>query len=202
MQMSHIRPIQLNGCAATFWISHISCRVSSLSSAVSIQCVSCLTTLIFADSDILDVKRLTVHTLTQIVFSPYLSNIAKRAKIINLLKVIKSWKAWDDISAMTNHQIIKSHLLTCLRLVDERHETRYDLSDVRFLSFDNLRYASLTHKKTVQMALARILKIDAISIDALLLETLQDRAKYKQLVKRRGREAQSLLNLLQAVCPL
>jgi hypothetical protein len=49
------------------------------------------------------------------------------------------------------------------------------------------------------MTLAHVLNIDAISIDALLLATLQDRAKYRQLVRRRGPEAQSLLNLLQAV---
>jgi hypothetical protein len=52
------------------------------------------------------------------------------------------------------------------------------------------------------VTLAHILNIDAISIDALLLATLQDRVKYRQLVKRRGQEAQSLLNLLQAVCLL
>ena len=54
--------------------------------------------------------------------------------------------------------------------------------------------------KTAQTILAHILNIDALSIDALLLATLQDRVKCKQLVKRRGHEAQSLLNLLQAVC--
>ena len=48
--------------------------------------------------------------------------------------------------------------------------------------------------------LAAVLKFDAIAIDALLLATLQDHVKYKQLVKRRGQEAQALLNLLQAVC--
>jgi len=42
--------------------------------------------------------------------------------------------------------------------------------------------------------------MDANAIDALLLATLQDHSKYRELVKRRDRrEAQFLLNLLQAV---
>jgi hypothetical protein len=41
--------------------------------------------------------------------------------------------------------------------------------------------------------------MDANAIDALLLQTLQNPVKYQQLVARRGQEAQSLLNLLQAV---
>jgi hypothetical protein len=38
-----------------------------------------------------------------------------------------------------------------------------------------------------------------MAIEALLLITLQEQPKYKDLVKRRGQEAQHLLNLLQAV---
>jgi hypothetical protein len=53
---------------------------------------------------------------------------------------------------------------------------------------------------TTQTSLAHVLNIDAIAIDALLLKTLRDHNKYKQFVRRRGQEAQSLLNLLQAVC--
>lgn len=53
---------------------------------------------------------------------------------------------------------------------------------------------------TTQTSLAHVLNIDAIAIDALLLTTLRDHNKYKQLVRRRGQEAQALLNLLQAVC--
>jgi hypothetical protein len=49
------------------------------------------------------------------------------------------------------------------------------------------------------MILGHVLKMDANAIDALLLATLQDQAKYRQLVKRHGEEAQPLLNLLQAV---
>lgn len=60
-------------------------------------------------------------------------------------------------------------------------------------------------KGTNQMTLDHVLKMDANIIDALLLATLQDRDKYMQLVKRQGQEAQSLLDLLQAVrsycCP-
>jgi hypothetical protein len=41
--------------------------------------------------------------------------------------------------------------------------------------------------------------MDAIAIDALLLQTLQNRVMYKHLVAQRGQEAQPLLNLLQAV---
>jgi hypothetical protein len=44
-----------------------------------------------------------------------------------------------------------------------------------------------------------ILTLDAIAMDALLLEILQDRVNYRLLLKRREHEAQSLLNLLQAV---
>ena len=46
----------------------------------------------------------------------------------------------------------------------------------------------------------QVLAMDANAIDALLLAILQDPAKYRHLVKQRGPEAQSLLNLLQAVC--
>jgi hypothetical protein len=49
------------------------------------------------------------------------------------------------------------------------------------------------------MTLDQVFKMDAYAIDTLLLATLQDRAKYRQLVKRHGQEAQSLLDLLQAV---
>jgi hypothetical protein len=42
--------------------------------------------------------------------------------------------------------------------------------------------------------------MDANAIEALLLIILQDRVKYRDLVNQRGPEAQSLLNLLQAVC--
>ena len=49
------------------------------------------------------------------------------------------------------------------------------------------------------MTLAHVLNTDAIAIDVLLLATLQDRVTYKKLVRRSGQEAQSLLNLLQAV---
>lgn len=49
------------------------------------------------------------------------------------------------------------------------------------------------------MTLERVLKMDANAIDALLLATLQNSAMYKHVVKRLGQEAQSLLNLLQAV---
>jgi hypothetical protein len=52
------------------------------------------------------------------------------------------------------------------------------------------------------MILTHILKIDAIAIDALLLVTLQDSVKYRQLVRRRDQDAQALLNLLQAVSSL
>jgi hypothetical protein len=44
-----------------------------------------------------------------------------------------------------------------------------------------------------------VLRLDTLAVDALLLATLQDRFKYQHLVKRRGPEAQSILNLLQAV---
>jgi hypothetical protein len=48
----------------------------------------------------------------------------------------------------------------------------------------------------------RILKIDAIALDALLLEVVTDPAQYRRLLKRSKHEAQSLLNLLQAVSPI
>ena len=44
-----------------------------------------------------------------------------------------------------------------------------------------------------------VLRLDALAIDALLLATLQDRVKYRRLVKLCGQEAQAILNLLQAV---
>jgi hypothetical protein len=49
------------------------------------------------------------------------------------------------------------------------------------------------------MTLDHVLKMDADVIDALLLTTLQDHAKYRHLVRLHGLEAQSLLDLLQAV---
>ena len=50
------------------------------------------------------------------------------------------------------------------------------------------------------MTLEQILKLDSKAFDALLIQTLQDRSTCRQLVDRCNREAQSLLNLLQAVC--
>ena len=54
-------------------------------------------------------------------------------------------------------------------------------------------------KGTLRMTLDQVFKRDAYVIDTLLLTTLQDRAKYRQLVKLHGQEAQSVLDLLQAV---
>jgi hypothetical protein len=54
-------------------------------------------------------------------------------------------------------------------------------------------------KWTDRTILDQVLEMDANAIDALLLAVLQDHAQYRNLVKRRDREAQSLLNLLQAV---
>ena len=53
--------------------------------------------------------------------------------------------------------------------------------------------------KGTRRALDHILTIDAIAVDALLLEVLQDPTRYRRLLKRRDHEAQSLLDLLQAV---
>jgi hypothetical protein len=49
------------------------------------------------------------------------------------------------------------------------------------------------------MTLDHALRMDANAIAALLLATLQDRVKRRKLVRLQGPEAQSLLNLLQAV---
>jgi hypothetical protein len=53
--------------------------------------------------------------------------------------------------------------------------------------------------KGTRRALDHILTTDAIAIDALLLEVLRDPTRYRRLLKRRDREAQSLLDLLQVV---
>lgn len=45
----------------------------------------------------------------------------------------------------------------------------------------------------------KLLVIDTIAIDARLTSVLQDRNRRKTIFDRRGREAQNLLNLLQAV---
>ncbi|KIM79496.1 hypothetical protein PILCRDRAFT_823402 [Piloderma croceum F 1598] len=123
--------------------------------------------------------RLTMHTLVCIL-SMNASQETKQAKLLDLITVLETWKVWDDISMLANHKTIKDWLLACLKSINTMHQIRYHDPEI------------------VPTDLARILDIDAMSIDALLLATLQDRIKRKQLVKRSGQEAQSLLNLLQA----
>lgn len=135
------------------------------------------------------------------MFSTKFSDAAKHAKIVDLLEVIESWKAWDDVFALANHQIVKNRLLTCLKPMHQiRGTSHHDLVDVRFYHIGRVLLNNRPRPKSAQTALAHILHIDAISTDALLLMTLQDRVSYRQLVRRRGQEAQNLLNLLQAVC--
>lgn len=47
----------------------------------------------------------------------------------------------------------------------------------------------------------KLLTLDAITLSAHLTAILMDNDKYKELVGQRGEAAQSLLDLLQAVCP-
>jgi len=56
----------------------------------------------------------------------------KYAKLSDLLKVLESWKIWDDISALANHQIIKNHLMACLRSMNTIRGTGYHDSEVGF----------------------------------------------------------------------
>jgi hypothetical protein len=99
-----------------------------------------------------------------------------------------------DISALANHQNVKNDLLACLESINKIDGAQYHDADVRFHYFLNLNIYS-----SIRQTLVRVINIDAIAIDALLLATLQNRVKYRQFVRRRGWEAQSLLNLLQAV---
>jgi hypothetical protein len=120
-------------------------------------------------------------------------------KLSGILELLKSWNAWDDIAALARHQTVRNHLLTCLKSISE---TKKNDPNVRLSSSDarlHIATNGLPCKGTDQMTLVHALQMDANTIDALLLATLQDRDKYMQLVRRQGQEAQSLLDLLQAV---
>lgn len=60
------------------------------------------------------------------------SRKTKYAKLSDLVKVLGSWMIWDDISALANHQTVKSHLLKCLKSINKIHGTVYRNSGVRF----------------------------------------------------------------------
>jgi hypothetical protein len=62
-----------------------------------------------------------------------------------------------------------------------------------------MNFTNAPRWKGTHRALDHILTIDAIAIDALLLEVLRDPTRYRCLLKRCDHEAQSLLDLLQAV---
>jgi hypothetical protein len=142
-----------------------------------------------------NVQRLTVYAYERAVFWTF-SKEAEYPELQELLKIPDSWKDWDDISALASHQTIKNHLMTCLESINKMPAALDHGEDVRFhYTCCNMNLNNIS----IQRTLAHALTIDAIAIDALLLGTLQDQVKKKQFVRRCGREAQSLLNLLQAV---
>ena len=119
---------------------------------------------------------------------------SKHPELPEYPKLSGSWMTLDDISALANHQTIKNDLQTCLKSINKIDGAQYHDADVRFRCCVDLNGYS-----SIRQTLVRIINIDAIAIDALLLATLQHKDKYRQFIKQRGWEAQSLLNLLQAV---
>jgi hypothetical protein len=119
----------------------------------------------------------------------------------DFLKVCR--ETWDEIAALANHQRVKEGLMACLTSVGEINETGYHDPDVRLYHTPlSMNSTNAAQWKDTQTAIDRILTIDAIAIDALLLEVLRDTARYRRLLKQRDREAQSLLDLIQAVSRL
>jgi len=62
------------------------------------------------------------------------SEETKDAKLSDILKVLEIWNVWDDISALANHQTVKSYLQTCLQSVNKMHCTGGPDPEVRFHS--------------------------------------------------------------------
>ncbi|KIM82230.1 hypothetical protein PILCRDRAFT_473267 [Piloderma croceum F 1598] len=122
--------------------------------------------------------RFSLYTYARILSCPH--SLKKASALSEFLKFRRSWESWDDISALVNHQSVRDDLVACLTSVDEIHGTQDHPDDNRTVP-------------------GRILTIDAIAIDALLWEAITDPTQYRRLLKRRIHEAQSALNLLQAV---
>ena len=111
-----------------------------------------------------------------------------------LQATVDTWKMWDDINFILNHRIVSGHLWALLIGSDDGplhgHKTASEMQ----------RSSPRPHICGKGDTLKKILALDMIGILAQVAVMLDDRDLRKLLLKRRGQEAQSLLNLLQVVC--
>ena len=95
---------------------------------------------------------------------------------------------------MQNHQLIRDYLLDFFQ---QGLEVRLSWVVTGFITSDEFfQSCPNSHSESLK----KLLNVDVIGLCAHLAIIVTDGGKYKDVISRRGPDAQSLINLLQAVC--
>ena len=62
--------------------------------------------------------------------SSYIPEGAHNSRLHNILQVLESWNAWDDVTALAHHEKVREYLLTCLESTNDIQSGVLDVSPV------------------------------------------------------------------------
>src|ERR1700729_1413038 len=103
-----------------------------------------------------------------------------------------AWTTWDDINSILNHRIIYGQLWALLR---STRNARYQASTTQTPEY----FHYTPHACDTGDNLRELLDLDILAICARMSNILNYPAGRRSFMSCQGKEAQALLNLLQAV---
>jgi hypothetical protein len=103
-----------------------------------------------------------------------------------------AWTTWDDINSILNHRIIYGQLWALLR---STKNARYQASTTQTPEY----FHYTPHACDTGDNLKELLDLDILAICARMSNILNDPDGRRSFMSCQGKEAQALLNLLQAV---